>query len=87
MQESTHGDKINELAAVADLLTGPQLGALARLDHAIDRHLAGLDFGMRETARMTQPRRLEQLVELDMSPRTSTTIDIKPFQSAKGGKP
>ena len=54
--------QFNRLTTVTHPLARPQLGALARLDHAIDHHLAGVDFTMRKTAGMAQPGRLEQLM-------------------------
>ena len=42
--------KCDRLATINDLLARPQLGALSRLEAAIDEDFAGGDFGVGESA-------------------------------------
>lgn len=63
---SVFGHQLDNLTGVTDLLPRPQLRPLATLDDAIDRHPARLDFGMGETAGMTEPGSFQQLVELNV---------------------
>jgi hypothetical protein len=60
-----------------------QLGAPAGFHLAVDPHPAGIDFGVRLTSRVTQARRLQQLIELDM---LATNFNRnRHFESTKSG--